>query len=103
MKPYLPEFRLAFVVLLPALFSLVEAAPSRAAERNVIFIITDDESPTLGCYGDPVAVTPAIDAVAADGMISMHGLCMMAMLARQLFRFPPPSGSSAPTCWGWLG
>ena len=38
-----------------------------AAERNVIFFITDDESPTLGCYGDPVAVTPAIDAVAADG------------------------------------
>ncbi|TWT75333.1 sulfatase family protein [Allorhodopirellula solitaria] len=40
-----------------------------AAERNVLFIITDDESPTLGCYGDPCAVTPAIDAVAADGML----------------------------------
>jgi N-sulfoglucosamine sulfohydrolase len=40
-----------------------------AAERNVLFIITDDESPTLGCYGDPVAVTPAIDAVARDGLI----------------------------------
>ncbi len=39
----------------------------QAAERNVIFIITDDESPTLGCYGDPIAVTPAIDAIAADG------------------------------------
>ena len=39
------------------------------AERNVIFIITDDESPTLGCYGDPAAVTPAIDAIARDGMI----------------------------------
>ena len=43
--------------------------PADAAERNVIFIITDDESPTLGCYGDPVAVTPAIDAVARDGMV----------------------------------
>lgn len=40
-----------------------------AAERNVIFFITDDESPTLGCYGDPVAVTPAIDALAADGTL----------------------------------
>ena len=38
-----------------------------AAERNVIFFITDDESPTLGCYGDPVAVTPHIDALAKDG------------------------------------
>ncbi len=40
-----------------------------AAEKNVLFIITDDESPTLGCYGDPAAVTPAIDAVARDGLI----------------------------------
>jgi len=33
-----------------------------------LFIITDDESPTLGCYGDRAAKTPAIDAVAADGL-----------------------------------
>lgn len=38
-----------------------------AAEKNIIFIVTDDESPTLGCYGDPVAVTPHVDALAADG------------------------------------
>ncbi|TWU60859.1 Arylsulfatase [Rubripirellula tenax] len=42
---------------------------SWAAERNVLFIITDDESPTLGCYGDTAAKTPAIDAIAADGLI----------------------------------
>ena len=42
------------------------AAPLLAAEKNVLFIITDDESPTLGCYGDDVAVTPAIDAIASD-------------------------------------
>ena len=40
-----------------------------ASERNVLFIISDDESPTLGCYGDTAAVTPAIDSVAADGLI----------------------------------
>ncbi|MBX3436972.1 MAG: sulfatase [Planctomycetaceae bacterium] len=57
--------RLLFAV---ALF----AAPSAllpAAERNIVFFITDDESPTLGCYGDPVAASPAIDAVAADGTL----------------------------------
>ena len=42
---------------------------ARAAERNIVVFITDDESPTLGCYGDPVAVTPAIDALAADGTL----------------------------------
>lgn len=42
---------------------------TRAAGRNILLIITDDESPTLGCYGDPVAKTPAIDAIAADGVL----------------------------------
>ncbi len=41
----------------------------QAAERNIIFIIADDEGPTLGCYGDKSARTPAIDALAADGVI----------------------------------
>ena len=40
-----------------------------AAERNIIFFITDDESPTLGCYGDTAAHSPAIDAIAADGVV----------------------------------
>lgn len=48
--------------------SLLEA-DARAAERNVLLIVTDDESPTLGCYGDGCAVSPAIDSIAADGMI----------------------------------
>lgn len=53
--------------LLLLCLSLVAGTSLSAAERNIIFFITDDESPTLGCYGDPVAVTPAIDALAADG------------------------------------
>jgi N-sulfoglucosamine sulfohydrolase len=51
------------------LFSALLVMPTWAADRNVIFIIADDESPTLGCYGDKVAVTPAIDAIAADGLV----------------------------------
>ncbi|HAD59561.1 MAG TPA: hypothetical protein DCG12_09970, partial [Planctomycetaceae bacterium] len=47
------------------LCALVTSAVCGAAERNVIFFITDDESPTLGCYGDTCAVTPHIDALAA--------------------------------------
>ncbi len=53
----------AFILLLAAFtFSF-----SYAAEKNVILIVTDDESPTLGCYGDPIARTPSLDALAADG------------------------------------
>lgn len=41
----------------------------QAAERNIVFFITDDEGPTLGCYGDPVAVTPNVDRLAAEGTL----------------------------------
>ena len=63
MKALLPPLRR----LLPALFLC--AVTLRAAERNIVFFITDDESPTLGCYGDKAAVTPAIDHLAADGTV----------------------------------
>lgn len=49
--------------------ALLFALPAFAAEKNIIFFITDDESPTLGCYGDTVAVTPHIDALAKDGTL----------------------------------
>ncbi len=45
------------------------ASIAMSAERNVIFIISDDESPTLGCYGDRIAVTPHVDALAKDGTL----------------------------------
>ena len=40
-----------------------------ASERNIIFFITDDEGPTLGCYGDKTAISPCIDALAKDGVV----------------------------------
>jgi N-sulfoglucosamine sulfohydrolase len=55
--------------LLTSLGILWLCGAGAAAERNIIFWITDDESPTLGCYGDPVAATPHIDALAGDGTV----------------------------------
>jgi N-sulfoglucosamine sulfohydrolase len=57
---------------------LLFVAVSRAAERNIVFFITDDESPTLGCYGDNVAVTPAIDRLAEDGTVFDHAFATTA-------------------------
>lgn len=46
---------------------------------NVIFIAVDDLRPTLGCYGDPYAKTPAIDKVAQSGTIFSHNYCQQAV------------------------
>lgn len=43
---------------------------ARAADPktpNIIWIVTEDISPNLGCYGDPDAITPNIDKLAARG------------------------------------
>lgn len=35
---------------------------------NILWISTEDLSPHLGCYGDPVAKTPNIDRLASQGV-----------------------------------
>ena len=50
--------------IIPVLFLPILSAEE--TPRSVLFIAVDDLAATLGCYGDPVAKTPAIDALAAD-------------------------------------
>src|SRR4030095_7317395 len=36
-------------------------------QPNIIWLILDDASPTLGCYGDAQAITPNMDRLAREG------------------------------------
>jgi N-sulfoglucosamine sulfohydrolase len=63
-------------LLILVLTLLVQPVP--AAERNIIFFVTDDESPTLGCYGDRVAVSPNVDRLAADGVVFVNAFATTA-------------------------
>lgn len=49
-----------------------------AAKNNIVVFITDDQSPTMGCYGDESAVTPNMDKLAADGVRFNHAFCTTA-------------------------
>jgi len=49
-----------------------------AAERNIIFFITDDQSPDGGCYGSKVLKTPNLDKLAADGTLFTHAFATTA-------------------------
>ncbi len=56
------------------------ARPLRAAETitgkpNILWLIAEDCGPELGCYGDAVARTPRIDALAREGMRFENAFC----------------------------
>jgi N-sulfoglucosamine sulfohydrolase len=54
--------------------ALALALPAAAAERkNVLLLIADDLGMQVGCYGDAVAKTPNIDALAKTGTRFTHG------------------------------
>ena len=38
------------------------------ATPNIVWLVAEDISPALGCYGDPLAKTPNIDKIAAKGI-----------------------------------
>jgi len=56
---------LCATLLLPTLLS---AASTQEPRPNILWITSEDNGPHLGCYGDPVASTPVLDALAARGM-----------------------------------
>ncbi len=59
----------------PLLLVLFTASALHAADKpmNVLFIISDDLTPTaLSCYGNEVSKTPNIDRLAAQGTRFTH-------------------------------
>ena len=68
--------KLIFILLVLSLSLLacqqkteVPQAKAEAAQRpNILWIVSEDNSPWLGSYGDQVATTPRLDALAGEGI-----------------------------------
>ena len=58
-----------FVLLSLILWSSLAAAAERP---NILWISSEDNGPSLGCYGDPDANTPNLDALAARSAIYLN-------------------------------
>jgi uncharacterized sulfatase len=56
--------RLSAAALLLSAFTALADAPKRP---NIVWIVAEDISPNLGCYGDKDAITPNLDRLAARG------------------------------------
>ena len=46
---------------------------------NVLFVAVDDLKPAIGCYGDRLAKTPHLDALAARGTAFTRAYCQQAV------------------------
>ena len=58
------------ILLLYLLFVLRQLAIGQNDERpNILWVVSEDNSPLLGAYGDEFAVTPNIDRLAAEGVL----------------------------------
>lgn len=55
-------------LLLVVLLCLLSGASAAAAQPNILWITSEDHGPEMGCYGDKLARTPNVDALAARGM-----------------------------------
>ena len=50
------------------LLALFAANGAIAKQPNVLLIVSEDNGPELGCYGDPFANTPHLDRLASEGI-----------------------------------
>jgi N-sulfoglucosamine sulfohydrolase len=59
--------------LLSLTLALALTLPTQAGPKNVVLLIADDLGMEVGCYGDPAARTPHIDALAKTGTRFTNG------------------------------
>jgi arylsulfatase A-like enzyme len=61
--------------VLGATAALAAAGAARAApgqRPNILWLVSEDNNPYVGAYGDPLAHTPTIDALAKKGLLFRH-------------------------------
>lgn len=51
---------------------------AQAAERNIVLIVTDDQGPDFGAYGNLAMKTPNLDSLAAEGVLFRRAFCTTA-------------------------
>ncbi len=58
------------LMTLPALFG--SCAPKTSERPNILWLVSEDNSVFLGCYGDKFATTPNLDKFASEGILYLN-------------------------------
>ncbi|MEO1011689.1 MAG: sulfatase-like hydrolase/transferase [Bacteroidota bacterium] len=63
---------IVLVVAFVASLGVVIAQSRNDGRPNILWLVSEDNSPLLGCYGDTYATTPHIDKLASEGFLYTH-------------------------------
>ena len=65
---------LSVIVLIPCICEAGTGTrlPVQQELPNILWLTSEDNSPMLGCYGDPLATTPSLDKLAEAGFLYTH-------------------------------
>ena len=72
------------------------AAGAPISRPNILWIVSEDNNPYLGCYGDKIARTPTIDQLAKDGVLYENCFSQAPVCAPS--RFTLITGMYATSC-----
>src|SRR4051812_26402557 len=72
------------------------ARAQEPARPNILWIVSEDNNPYLGCYGDKLAQTPTLDALAKEGILYRNCFSTAPVCAPS--RFTLITGMYATSC-----
>src|SRR3546814_12945980 len=64
---------LIIVSLVPLLFSC-DRGQALVEQPNILWLVSEDNGPFLGCYGDTFATTPNLDRLASEGILYKNAI-----------------------------
>ena len=68
-------YKIIYLAYLVCGFSLAEAQINDKIRPNIIWIVSEDNSPFFGAYGDSFATTPNIDKLSTQGVLYTNAFC----------------------------
>lgn len=91
-------FALIAVGVATALIAPTWAKAAEDTRPNILWLVAEDMSPDMACYGDPYAITPNLDRLAAQGVrytraFSVSGVCAPSRSAIITGMYPTTIGS----------
>ncbi|MBD1424429.1 sulfatase [Sphingobacterium arenae] len=88
-------------LLIAASMVLSLLVSAQEKKPNILFILVDDLRPAIGAYGDPVAITPNIDKLAAQGFRFERAYSNQAVCAPSRFNLLLGSRSTSSGIYGF--